>query len=55
MDKVGDDFVLAQEQEMSFDTLATSSGELRSVFKNSQFTNRTTLGEIRERLGGATY
>ena len=55
VDKVGDDFVLAQEQEMSFDTLATSSGELRSVFKNSQFTNRTTLGEIRERLGGATY
>lgn len=55
VDKVGDDYVLAQEQEMSFDTLATSSGELQRVFRNGAFTSRVTLGEIRERLQGATH
>lgn len=50
-----DDFILAQEQEMSFDDLARHSGELRRVFRNGAFTSRVTLGEIRERLQGATH
>ena len=55
VDLVDGNYVLAQEQDMSFDTLATSSGELKSVYRNGHFTKRTTLGEMRERLGGATY
>jgi nicotinamide phosphoribosyltransferase len=47
------DFILAQEQEMTFADLEAGSGELRSVFKNGEFTNRVTLGTIRTRLRAA--
>jgi nicotinamide phosphoribosyltransferase len=55
VEKQGGDFILAQEQEMSFDDLARTSGELRRIFRNGDFTVRTTLNEVRQLLGGATY
>lgn len=47
------DFVLAQEQSMTFSDLEYGSGELRSVFKNGEFTDKVTLGQIRSRLRAA--
>jgi nicotinamide phosphoribosyltransferase len=51
-DEAGD-FILAQEQEMTFADLAEGSGELRPVFKNGVFLSRVTLEEVRERLRAA--
>lgn len=47
------DYVLAQEQEMTFSDLELGSGELQSVFKNGEFTRRVTLSQVRERLRAA--
>lgn len=55
VDLVDGNYVLAQEQDVTFDTLAQSSGELRLVYRNGEFITRTSLGEMRHRLGGATY
>ncbi|MNU72270.1 putative nicotinate phosphoribosyltransferase [compost metagenome] len=55
VERQGEDFILAQEQEMSFDDLGRTSGELRRIFRNGDFTVRTTLNEVRQLLGGATY
>lgn len=40
------DFMLEQEQEMSINDLATSSGELRQVYLDSEFILETSLKEI---------
>lgn len=47
------DYVLDQEQEMTFADLELGSGALESVFKNGEFTRRTTLSEVRGRLRAA--
>lgn len=51
-DEAGD-FILAQEQEMTFEDLENNSGELRPVFKNGEFVNRVTLEQVRARLRAA--
>lgn len=40
-------FILGQEQEMTFADLELGSGELRSIFKNGVFTNLVTLAQVR--------
>ncbi|MNQ41195.1 putative nicotinate phosphoribosyltransferase [compost metagenome] len=51
-DEAGD-FILAQEQEMTFADLENGSGELRPVFKNGEFLNRVDLETVRARLRAA--
>lgn len=44
------DFILEQEQTMTIAHLATSSGELRPIYKNGYFPNPVKLKEITARL-----
>jgi nicotinamide phosphoribosyltransferase len=46
-------FVLEQEQEINVDDVAEASGELKRIFRNSEFTCTTTLSEITKELLGA--
>lgn len=50
VDRVGDDFVLRQEQPLQPEDLAEGSGELKQVFLDGVLTRPTTLAEIRARL-----
>jgi nicotinamide phosphoribosyltransferase len=50
VNKVGDDYVLAQEQPLKPSELATSSGELKPIYMNGEFVVNPTLAGIRERL-----
>lgn len=43
-------FVLEQEQEIDIDDVAEASGELKRIFRNSEFTRTTTLKEITSEL-----
>lgn len=45
-------YVLAQEQDLNFDTLADNSGDLDLVLVNGKFLREHTLAELRARLLG---
>lgn len=44
-------FVLEQNQTFGIDEIDFSSGELKVIYKNGDFVNQVTLGELRVRVG----